>query len=265
MSLLYIDGLCDSHMHLLEMLNKDIDLEEFISNWKNNNGCFLIDIGINELDFENRISYSKLFNSLYFSVGIHPNYAGDDLSKRMLIIENNLKKENVVAIGETGLDYYWDKVDKITQKKFFVEHIKLSLKYDKPIIIHNRDACDDILSILSQYKGLRGIIHCYSSNRANLKRFLDLGFFISFAGNVTYKKNLELQECLKSVPTNRLLLETDSPYLSPVPLRGKINTPTNIYNTYKFTSEQTKIDIEKLKILVFNNICNVFNLENKND
>jgi len=244
------------------MKEKGLDLENIFDNWFSNGGQYLIDIGVDELNFEDRTFYSSKYNKIYHSVGIHPNSAGGNLVERMKKVQSELNKNSVVAIGETGLDYYWDTVDKSIQRDFFISHIELAIKYDLPIIIHNRDATEDMISILKKYKGkLRGIIHCFSEGKKEVEEFIDLGFYISYAGNVTYKKNHDLQESLKYVPLDHFLLETDSPYLSPTPLRGKLNTPLNIIHSYNFVSEKLNTTDFHLKELVTNNIKAIFKLE----
>lgn len=259
---LTVNNLNDSHFHLLEMIKKDIDIDEVLNTWKKDGGNYLIDIGINEDDYPYRRPYSLKYNFIYHSVGIHPNNAGNSLIKRISILERYLKEDTdniIVAIGETGLDYYWDTVEKNVQKEFFTAHIELAIKYDKPIIIHNRDASSDIIEILTPYKGqINGIIHCYSSNVDFIKKFLSLGFYISYAGNLTYKNNQEIQETLKYIPLDRLLIETDSPYLSPIPKRGRLNNPNNI--KYLFEYIQNFLKVNELKKILETNTTRIFKL-----
>lgn len=257
-----LKDLNDSHFHIKEMIDKEIDFEEFINNWIKLGGKNLIDIGIEETDYDKRKILAQNYNFIYHTVGIHPNNAGGDIEYRFKILENHLKNDinnKIVGIGETGLDYYWKSVPKEIQKLFFTRQIDLAIKYDKPIIIHNRDATEDVLKLLNIYKGkVTGIIHCYSSTKENIKKFLNLGFFISFAGNVTYKKNIEIQESLKCMEINKLLIETDSPYLSPVPKRGRLNNPINIKYTYQFIEETLKV--KNLKNILDDNLRQIFKL-----
>lgn len=259
-----IKALSDSHFHILEMIKKDIDMDHFFDLWKKNSGEYLIDVGINELNFQKRLNYSLKRDYIYFTAGIHPNYCKDDIHRRMKLIEQQLGNSRVIAVGETGLDYYWDTVDKDVQKDFFIKHIELGIKYNLPIIVHNRDACRDIIAILREYKGkAKGVIHCFSSTTKYLNQFIELGFYISFAGNVTYNKNIALQESLLSTPINRLLIETDSPYLSPQKVRGKINTPGNIGHTLDFIAEKKEICRAELTNTIRTNLLNIFNLRGR--
>lgn len=255
-----IKGLSDSHFHILEMLKKNIDVTQNINNWIDTGGDYLIDIGVDEKDFDIRQKYSDIYSFIYHSVGIHPNNTDLNIDKRLISIENSIKNK-VVAIGETGLDYYWDTVDREIQKDSFIKHIKLSIKYDLPLIIHNREACQDILNILKKYSGnIYGIIHCFSSTDYYLNEFTKLGFYISFAGNITFNKNKKLQDTLKKVPLEKLLIETDSPYLTPVPLRGKPNSPICIGHTFNFIADFLNINRDELKKQLNKNIKNIFKL-----
>lgn len=256
-----ISNLSDSHFHILEMQKKGLDINDFFENWITSNGKFLIDIGIDENNLEERFLFSDKKN-LYYSVGIHPNSASSNLKDRMILIEKSINNNKVIAIGETGLDYYWNNVDKSVQKEFFIAHIELSIKYNLPLVIHNRDASEDIISILKSYNGnAKGVIHCYSSNKLHLKEFIDLGFYISYAGNITYKNNKELQSSISFLPLDKLLIETDSPYLSPTPLRGKINTPLNIFHTFNFILSYFNIDENMLKNKLNSNLIKLFNIQ----
>lgn len=255
----------DSHFHLLEMKKKDMEISQFLEQWQKDSGGYLIDIGVDEHHLQERLSYSKSRNFLFHTVGIHPNSAGGELNERVSKIKDSIT-DRVVGVGETGLDYYWDTVDKEVQKKFFKAHIQLAIDFKLPLIVHNRDADSDIYSILKEYRGkVSGIIHCFSSNNEYLSKFLDLGFYISYAGNVTFKKNTQLQDTLKNVPLNRLLIETDSPYLSPTPMRGRLNTPFNLQYTLQFISKTLIIEPDILNKQITENYLSIFNLVGKND
>lgn len=257
-----INGLSDSHFHILEMQRKGINIDDVFDKWIKEKGRYLIDIATDEFFFDTRVNFSNKYNFIYHSCGIHPNSCSGNLTDRIKKIEEQISHNRVVAIGETGLDYYWDTVDKSIQKSFFEEHIKLAVKHNLPLIIHNREASEDILSLLFKYKGqARGIIHCFSSDETFMESFINLGFYISFAGNLTYKNNKILHKAVEIIPENRVLIETDSPYLTPVPFRGKLNTPCYIGSTFKFLSEKINIDSEKLKNILNRNLEAILNIE----
>jgi len=263
MDVISVKNLDDSHFHILEMKKKGIDIDNVVTDWSKQGGKRLIDIGVDENSFSIRKSFSNKYNFIFHAVGIHPNMSGGNVKLRMEKLENELNQpgiNKIVAVGETGLDYYWKDVEKSTQQSFFRAHIELSIKYNKPVIIHNRDASEDILNILKEFKGrIRGIIHCFSATEYYLKEFVNLGFYISFAGNVTYKKNTELQNCLRIVPLDRILIETDSPYLPPTPKRGRLNTPNNIKYTFDYISEQ--LEEPELRSILNKNLNNIFELK----
>ncbi|MBN2617440.1 MAG: TatD family hydrolase [Spirochaetales bacterium] len=252
-------NLTDSHFHILEMIEKELAIDVLLTEWFLNGGQELIDIGVDEINFDTRIEYSTKYPLIYHTAGIHPNSITDNL-ERIVTLEKQLTNKKIVGLGEIGLDYYWDTVPKKLQQEFFGLQLQLAKKHKLPVIIHNREASSDIHNILKENKSESGIIHCFSSNKEFLKKFLDLGFYISFAGNITYKKNIEIQECLTYVPLDKLLLETDSPYLSPIPLRGRLNSPNNIIYTFNFVSDYLSIEKSKLKKQMQNNLLNIFNL-----
>jgi len=167
---------------------------------------------------------------LHVAVAVHPNHTAGVTEDDWQIIAELARQDDVVAIGETGLDCYWDDAPLEVQIDFFYRHIELSLETDKPILIHCRDAWNEMLPILQQTKGLRGIIHAFSGNMEQMLTCVELGFFISFAGSVTYRnaKFSSLWEAARNTPADRLLIETDAPFMIPHPYRGKLprNEPT---------------------------------------
>lgn len=256
-----IDSLIDTHFHIVEMQKKDIDIQMFLEQWFSRGGSYLLDVGIDESLFSERLQISRDYPKLLHSVGIHPNYAENDLIVRMNNIEKQLNNNKVISIGETGLDYYWDKVDKTTQKDFFRSHIELSIRHSLPLIIHDREASEDIIDILKEYKDRAfGVIHCFSSSPEFAQEYLDLGFYLSFAGNLSYKKSLSIQKSLAITPLNRLLIETDSPYLSPQTVRGRTNHPGHIGFTLDFMADQLEISRVSLIDNIQKNFVRVFNL-----
>ena len=223
----------DNHAHLDDE-KFDIDRKEVIENIQNEDIGF-ISAGYNLESSKKAIELSKKYSFIYATCGISPNdipQTEDELWKNLKKIEE-LAKENkkVLAIGEIGLDYYWekDKEMKKIQKKAFIEQINIANKLELPIVIHTRDAVMDTLEILKENDVKnKGIFHCCPLNRELVKEGLKLGFYISCAGPVTFKNSKNADEIIKMIPNDKILIETDSPYLSPEPLRGKRNNPTNV-------------------------------------
>lgn len=223
----------DNHAHLDDE-KFDIDRKEVIENIQNEDIGF-ISAGYNLESSKKAIELSKKYSFIYATCGISPNdipQTEDELWKNLKKIEE-LAKENkkVLAIGEIGLDYYWekDKEMKKIQKKAFIEQINIANKLELPIVIHTRDAVMDTLEILKENDVKnKGIFHCCPLNRELVKEGLKLGFYISCAGPVTFKNSKNADEIIKMIPNDKILIETDSPYLSPEPLRGKRNNPINV-------------------------------------
>jgi len=247
----------DSHAHLLGIEKKDVNLNELLGSLKNNN-YIVLDIGTTPNDIINRYNKLKGYNNIYYSVAVGPwgvmnnEEEHDSLIKEL---QDNIDNYPIKAIGEIGLDNYWEYGTKELQEDLFIKQIHLANDNNLPILIHNREADKQMIEILSSINLKRNsIIHCFSSDIEFAKFALDKGFSISFASTITYKKNDELREILKYVPMNRLLLETDAPYLSPEPFRGKVNTPLLIPLSYKIAAEIKKVSVENLAINVKRNL-----------
>ncbi len=247
-----MNGLIDSHFHSMYMQNKGIDIEQHFNDLFYKGFLGGIDIGVEPGDTGDRKTLLQNFPQIRIASGIYPGLAADILKGSPLIgfleiLENDIRTHSPAAIGEFGLDWYWDYGTRKIQKDLASAQIDLAAKYELPIIIHNREADEDLLSLLKKNQSnAGGIIHCFSSDWETAKKFLDLNFHISFAGNVTYKSNNSLRKCIKEIPVSRLLLETDSPYLSPVPRRGKINTPENMIHIYNTAAEVRNEPVELL-------------------
>ena len=200
------------------------------------------------------------------TLGIHPSTQADSASLRELegiVAAGGGDARLIFGIGECGLDYYRMRVDKESQKSSFRFQIELANRFGLPLIVHSRDAMEDTLDILRGACKTIGIMHCFPGDAAAARRVLDMGFYISFAGNVTFPKAAALHESVKYVPLDRLLLETDAPFLAPVPLRGKKNRPEFVIHTYRFVSELRREPLEKIIDAVNKNFMEIRNHEAK--
>jgi TatD DNase family protein len=252
-------GLIDSHTHLLHMQEKEIDLNDLFQKLQESGFSWILDVAVDEFHFEERIALLESYNALLFSVGIHPEAVGGKMLSRMNILEKQVTHEKVVALGEIGLDYYWDKTSPGLQKDFFEAQLQVAQDKNLPVIIHNREADEDCLSILKNFPlSKKGVIHCYSSDGAFARKILDLGFYLSFAGNVTYKSAATIREALILAPLNRILVETDAPYLSPQERRGKVNHPGQLGYTADFICTQKGIGRESLVEQIEKNFLSLF-------
>ena len=196
--------------------------------------------------------------------GISPNDMEDYSDNNLQIIEELAKtnKEKVVAIGEIGLDYYWNKENKLEQKQLFIEQIKLANNLNLPIVIHTRDAYIDTIKILRENNvNKKGIFHCCPLNQELIKDGLELGYYISFSGNITFK-NAKSIEPVKLVPLDRILIETDSPYLTPEPYRGTRNDSSKVKLVAQKIAEIKGISLQEIAEITYQNAMNIFNIKN---
>jgi len=197
--------------------------------------------------------------NVFAAAGIHPHDAGNAPADFIDILRDILNQPKVVAIGEIGLDYYRNISDADTQRKMFKKQLQLAIEMDLPVIIHNRNADADIIQILRQVNPVLGVAHCFSSDLTTAKILLDLGFYISFAGNLTYK-NSELPKVAKEIPLDRLLIETDAPFLSPIPYRSKENEPSRLKYIADNLAECHGVSSEIIELATQNNAEKLFNL-----
>ena len=193
------------------------------------------------------------------SLGIYPGDVDEVDEALFKSFAKIYETKECAAIGEIGLDYYWDKDNRDRQKKIFEDQVVLAEKLDKPVIIHSRDAIEDTYEILSRHQA-RGVMHCYSDNAEMAKKFLKLGFYISIAGPVTWKKPGDTIEVIHEVPLDRLLIETDCPYLTPAPKRGMRNEPSFVVYTGRKIAEELQVDEEEFKKQLNENYLRLFRL-----
>ena len=246
--------LIDTHCHLSY---EDYDNLEEILNTKD---CIMIASGCNDKTNKEVLELVNKYDNVYGALGIHPEEVDNVTGDSFKFIEENLSNPKIVAIGEIGLDYYWISDNKEKQKELFVNQLKLATKYNKPIVVHSRDAIQDTYDILKKYK-LKGSIHCFSSSLEMAKEFIKLGYKIGVGGTLTFKNSKKLQEIVKEIDLKDILLETDSPYLSPEPYRGKKNKPSNVYFAAKKISELKDIDFDIVLNRLNQNAIDEFDLK----
>ena len=213
-------------------------------------------------DFAKVYPTLKSFPGIYHAVGVAPSEVTNPGSNYIQTIEDNLKLPNVVAVGETGLDYYKQFGDKRSQIELFITQLELAQKHNLPVIIHNRDAGKDVYDILTQRLPDSGaILHCYSENAEYAKKCLDKNIYFSFAGNLTYRNARNLHETVLNIPLDRILIETESPFMIPSEFREKKRTmPGYLPSTAKFLAEMLEMDLEELSVQLWKNSCKVFKL-----
>lgn len=198
---------------------------------------------------------------LYPTAGVHPHDARGVGADVLDEIESLCREDRCVAVGETGLDYFKEYSPKVDQRRLFRWHLELARKLDKPVIIHCRDAHVDTVSLLREVEGVRGVMHCYTMGPDELEPYLELGMYISFSGVVTYKKNEANREAAAQVPAERLLVETDCPFLAPQSRRGKRNEPALVAETLALVAQVRGVDAEALARVTSDNAARLFGLE----
>lgn len=247
----------DSHAHYNdEKFNQDKD--NVLKEIYNQDITKLVCAGYNYQSSVSAIEISKENDWIYTTIGISPNDV-EDLAK-VDSLEDLLKEKKIVAIGEIGLDYYWNKENKDIQKELFIKQIELANKYNLPIVIHTRDAAIDTIDILKNHPcNKKGVFHCCPLNQELIKEGLKLGFYISFSGNITFK-NAKSDACIELVPLDRILIETDSPYLAPEPLRGTRNDSRNVKLVAQKIASVKNLSLEEVAKITYDNANRIFNL-----
>ena len=236
----------DTHSHLDSNQFND-DFETVVENLKSNGISYVLDPGCDIPTSKKSIELAKKYDFIYSAVGFHPHEAKfwDDNSEDELTKMSQYEK--VVAIGEIGLDYYYFYSPKELQQEVFIKQIQLAEKLNLPFIIHSRDASKDTYDIVKKYKkNVDCVLHCFSQSLEMAKLYIDIDCYLSFAGPVTFKKSTNLQEVAKYAPLDKILIETDAPYLSPEPKRGKRNEPANVKYIGQKIADLKNIDEESL-------------------
>lgn len=249
----------DAHCHLDDDKLKP-DENRVVEDFLAANVGIAITSGTNPFTSAAAKAQAEKFGSVYFTAGIHPTDVKDAKLSDLEVIADLARHNKCVAIGETGLDYFWDKSYKDKQREFFVKQIELAYMLGLPLVVHVRDAMGDALEILKSNKGkLRcgGVMHCYSGSAETAKELIKLGFYLSFGGNMTFK-NSHTARVAATVPLCRLLTETDSPYLAPEPLRGSVNTPKNIPIILRKLAEACKKTEAETEKAVYENTLALF-------
>lgn len=253
--------LFDTHVHLNARQFED-DREETIQRAFDAGVQYMTVVGFDRETIPLAIEIAESYESIYAAIGWHPVDAIDMTEEDLQWIEQLLAHPKVVAVGEMGLDYHWDKSPKDVQKEVFRKQIRLAKKVNMPIVIHNREATEDILTILEEEdaKEVGGIMHCYNDAARYIERCLDMNFYISFGGTVTFKNAPLPKEAAAEVPLDKLLVETDSPFLAPHPKRGKRNEPSYVKLVAEKIAEIKEISVKEIENITTNNAFKIFRI-----
>ena len=258
--------LIDSHCHI-DGEQFDADRYEVVQRARDAGVAAMLNVGTgdpNSDDFRKAVAIAEKYENVYASVGVHPHDAElyDDRAEAHLT--ELARSEKVIAWGEIGLDYYYDRSPRNVQVEVFRRQIRTARNLGFPIIIHSRDADDETVAILTEecsYEGFRGIMHCFGGTPKMAESLMEIGFLISFAGNVTFRKAEDLRDAARVVPLDNLLVETDCPFLTPVPFRGKRNEPSYVKHTAKFLADLYGVEMEILAHATTRNFLDLFQLK----
>lgn len=239
----------------------DNDLTETLEKIKNTGVKFVVNVGYNFNSSKDSIELANKYDNFYAAIGIHPHDVGDASAKDIeMLYKQNSKK--IVAIGEIGLDYAFVKDNKEAQAELFIEQIELANKLKLPVIIHSRDASFDTYKILKENKPLYGaLLHCFQPSEDLVRLVLDNGYMVAFGGNITYKRKDKFDEYVNMIPIEQIVIETDSPYLAPVPLRGTRNDSSNLPIICKKLAEYKKMDEIEVAEKTYQNAIKFFRIK----
>jgi len=241
----------DTHCHLCKEDYNNVD--EIIEHMEDN---YMIAAGVDDKTNKEVLELCKKYYNIYGAIGIHPNEVKDSKEEELNFIEKHINDNNIMAIGEIGLDYHYGIEEKELQKQYFKKQLDMARKYRKAVVIHSRDSIEDTYQIMKEYKDVKMTLHCYSGSVEMAKKFLELNVYFGIGGVVTFKNNRILKEVVKMLPLSRILLETDSPYLTPEPYRGTKNEPKNVLLVAEEIAKIKNITLEEvLKITTENAIC----------
>lgn len=253
--------LIDTHSHYNDE-KFDNDRDEVIQNIANSGITTIINAGYSLESSKRAIEIANNYDFMYATVGVSPNDIENLENNYIEQIKEMAKEQKVIAIGEIGLDYYWNKENKETQKEIFIKQVELANQLGLPIVIHTRDAVMDTIDILKNKVNCnkKGVFHCCPLNTELIKEGLKLGFYISFAGPITFKNSKNAEEIVKMVPIDRILIETDSPYLSPEPVRGTRNDSRNIKYIAQKIAQIKNMPIEDIAEQIQKNAKTIFKI-----
>lgn len=245
----------DTHCHISKEYFDDIPnlIDKIVKSGVNKvivNGC----------DMKSNLEVLKLvekYDIVYGALGFHPTELDDFSDEQLIWLEKNINNKKIVAIGEIGLDYHYDNTDKVKQKEVFEKQLQIASKYHKPVIVHSRDAINDTYNIISKYNVI-GSLHCFSSSKEMAERFIKLGFYIGIGGVCTYKNAKEIKEVIKAIDLEYIILETDTPYLSPEPVRKEKNTPCNIPIIASYIASLKDVDLSIVSKVTSANASRLF-------
>lgn len=251
----------ESHAHYDDEAFAE-DRDALLGSLQQNGIGYVINVGASIATTAGAIALAEKYPFIYAAAGVHPSDTGELNEENYLWLRQQCEHPKVVAVGEIGLDYYWDEPERETQKQWFRRQLQLAGESRLPVIIHSRDAAKDTLDIIKaeHNESLRGVIHCYSYTKETAKEYLDMGYYFGIGGVVTFNNAKKLREAVEYIPIEHILLETDSPYLAPVPYRGKRNSSLNLPLVAKEIAQIKGIDYDEVVAITEHNAKKIFGI-----
>ena len=246
----------DTHCHLYKEYYENID--EIVENAKNLKINRVFNNGVDDRTNREILSMLNKYDGMYAAIGIHPEYVKDYKLEDLKFIEKHINDDKVYAIGEIGLDYHYGKEDKDKQIELFESQLALAEKYNKPVVIHSRDATQDTIDVLKKYK-VRGVMHSFSGSYEVAQILIKMGFLLGVNGVITFK-NANIKDVYAKIDLENIILETDSPYLTPTPYRGERNEPSHVMDIAMFVAELKGVSLEELSKITNDNIKRYFDI-----
>lgn len=251
--------LIDTHTHIY-LPEFDDDRPEMIQRARDAGVQLMVMPAIDSSTHSKMLQLEVDFQGCLSMIGLHPCSVKNDFETELAIVENFLRERSFAAMGETGLDFYWDKTFTQEQYEAFRRQARLALQYDLPLVIHSREAIDECIGVVREFSGLKGVFHCFSGNSDQASQILETGFYLGLGGVVTFK-NAGLDKVMEGSDLSRVILETDAPYLAPVPYRGKRNEPSYIVLVAEKLAALTGKGVEEVVKITTENAMNLFRLQ----
>ena len=248
----------DTHAHYDDDAFND-DREQLLADLPGQGIARVVDVGASLASCRKVLELMEQYDYIYGAIGVHPSETAELTEESYSWLKEQCRKKKCLAVGEIGLDYYWPEPDREIQKKWFIRQMELAQEVNLPVIIHSRDAAQDTIEILKQFPA-NGVIHCYSYTKESAKEFLKMGYYFGIGGVLTFKNAKKLKEAVMEIPMDRILLETDSPYLAPEPNRGKRNSSLNIPYVVKELAQLKGITEEEVINITTENTKRLFHL-----
>lgn len=251
----------DTHAHYDEEAFEE-DRRELLASMPDHGIAKIVNVGAGLASCRSTLELMREYDFIYGAIGVHPSETAELDETSFAWLRQQCQKEKCVAVGEIGLDYYWDEPDRELQKEWFVRQLNLAREVKKPVIIHSREAAADTVDLMTAEKAgeIGGVIHCYSYTKETAKTFLDMGFYFGIGGVLTFKNAKKLKEAVEYIPLERIVLETDCPYLAPEPNRGKRNSSLNIPYVIRAMAEIKGVDEETIRRVAWENSHRLYRL-----